>query len=116
MKITHYTALPTTTFSGEMVKNVTGCVAIGKADGAKNFCMRVFTIEPQGFTPRHSHGWEHEVFIYTGRGKVLCDGKWQEISKGYAVFIPPEKEHQFVNEGEEDLVFVCLIPAGVDEL
>ncbi len=116
MKITHYTTIPATRFSGELVKNVEGCVAIGKADGADNFCMRVFRIEPQGFTPKHSHSWEHEVFIYTGDGKVFCDGKWHKISSGYIVFIPPGKEHQFINESSEDLVFICLIPAGINEL
>ncbi len=116
MKITHYKNISPTGFSSKTVKNVSGRVAIGKADGADNFCMRVFTIASQGFTPRHSHDWEHEVFIHTGTGKVLCDGQWQTVSAGSVVFIPSREEHQFINEGEEELVFVCLIPAGVDEL
>ncbi len=116
MKITHYKEIPATRFSGETVKNVDGRVVIGKADGASNFCMRVFRIAPAGFTPRHRHSWEHEVFIHTGSGKVFLGGQWHKVSCGSVVFVPPEAEHQFINDGDADLVFVCLIPAGIDEL
>ena len=30
-------------------------VPIGKADGAPNFSIRVFTLEPGGHTPHHQH-------------------------------------------------------------
>ncbi len=116
MKITNYKDTPGQRFESEAVQGVTGRVVIGKADEANNFCMRVFTVEPGGFTPRHSHEWEHEVFIHSGVGKVYQNGEWREVTSGTAVFIPGNEEHQFMNGGGEDFVFICLIPSGVAEL
>jgi len=39
---------------------------ITKEIGAKNFAMRLFEMEPGGYSPLHSHPWEHEVFILEG--------------------------------------------------
>lgn len=116
MKIIDYHTAAAQTFDGGAAKGVTGRIAIGKNDGAANFCMRVFTVAPQGFTPRHSHAWEHEVFIHAGHGRLLKDGQWQEVSGGTVCFIPGDEEHQFENTGTDDLVFVCLIPSGAPEL
>jgi len=116
MKVIDYRDAAEQTFDGETVKGVTGRIAIGKDDGAGNFCMRVFTVAPDGFTPKHSHEWEHEVFIHSGKGKVLRKGDWQDITSGTALFIPGGEEHQFKNTGDGDLIFICLIPSGAPEL
>lgn len=116
MKIAKYTDAPAHRFDNESVRGVTGRVVIGKNDAADNFCMRVFTIVPGGFTPRHSHEWEHEIFVHSGVGKVFQDGEWREVTSGTVVFIPGNEEHQFMNGGGEDFVFICLIPSGVDEI
>jgi len=83
---------------------------ISDKDGAENFAMRCFEIEPGGYTPRHTHDWEHEVFVLSGEGIVFCEGEERKISPGYVVFIPPGDEHYFKNTGEKQLVFLCLIP------
>lgn len=116
MKITKYTDVPPRVFNSDSVKGVSGRVVIGKEDQANNFCMRVFSVEPGGFTPRHSHVWEHEIFVHKGVGKVYHNGEWREITSGTAVFIPGNTEHQLMNGGGEEFVFICLIPSGVDEL
>ncbi|GBC60218.1 cupin [Desulfonema ishimotonii] len=116
MKIIHYSEIAPRSYNGDAVKGVSGRVAIGSADGAANFCMRVFELAPDGFTPRHSHEWEHEVFFHAGRGDVWQDGKWIPVEAGCTVFIPGNEEHQIRNAGDDKLVFVCLIPAGVPEL
>lgn len=116
MKILDYKEAPSRRFDSEIAKGVTGRVVIGKDDQAHNFCMRTFTLEPGGFTPRHSHQWEHEVFIHSGKGQVFKDGEWHPVNSGTVVFIPGGEEHQFMNGGAEDFVFVCLIPSGVDEI
>ncbi len=116
MKIINYKEIEPTRFDAEPAKGVTGVVAIGKADGAENFCMRVFELDKDGHTPRHTHAWEHEIFVHSGKGEVFCDGKWVSISSGTAIFIPGNEEHQIRNAGASPLVFVCLIPAGVAEL
>ncbi|MBF0119578.1 MAG: cupin domain-containing protein [Desulfobacterales bacterium] len=116
MKITHYSQIEPKHFDGPAVKGVKGRVAIGKADGANNFCMRIFEIEQNGFSPRHTHEWEHEIFIHSGRGEVLCNDKWVSISSGYCIYIPGEEEHQIKNTGDSLLIFACLIPKGVQEI
>lgn len=116
MKIMHYAEADSRDFDGDSVKGVTGRVAIGKADGADRFCMRVFELGEGGFTPRHSHDWEHEIFFHAGKGEVLQNGEWSQVSPGYTVFIPGNEPHQIRNAGSEKLVFACLIPAGAPEL
>ena len=116
MKVLDYKEAPTHQFDSDTVRGVTGRVVIGKDDHADNFCMRVFTLAPGGFTPRHSHDWEHEIFVHSGKGQVFRDGEWQNLTSGTVVFIPGGEEHQFINAGGEDFVFICLIPSGVSEI
>ena len=112
----HYSKAEAKQFDSDQVKGVTGRVAIGKADGADNFCMRIFELEKDGFSPRHTHDWEHEIFIHQGRGEAFRDGSWEPVSPGTALFIPGNEEHQIRNTGDGKLVFVCLIPSGAPEL
>jgi len=116
MKVAHYETLESQEYNGDNVQGVTGRIAIGKADGAPNFCMRIFTVNPGGFTPRHTHDWEHEVLVHSGSGQVLQAGAWTDVAAGSIVFIPGNEEHQFRNNGDQDLVFACLIPKGIPEL
>ena len=95
MKILDYIEASSHEFDNENVKGVTGRVVIGKSDHADNFCMRVFTIVPGGFTPRHSHEWEHEVFVHSGKGQVYRDGEWHAVTGGTVVFIPGNEEHRW---------------------
>jgi quercetin dioxygenase-like cupin family protein len=89
---------------------VTVRVVIGEEDGAPNFVMRVFDVEPGAATPLHTHYWEHEVFVLGGRGRVHGGGEEGPLGEGDIVFIPPMEEHRFVNEGDEPLRFICVIP------
>jgi len=116
MKIINYTSVQPTLIDNDAAKGIAGRVAIGKADGAEHFCMRVFEITPGGHTPRHSHDWEHEIFFHSGEGEVYSDDKWHKVSPGTVVFVPSNEEHQIRNTGKWLLVFACLIPSGAPEL
>ncbi len=83
---------------------------ITKEMGAENFAMRLFEMEPRGYSPFHSHPWEHEVFILAGEGLVVGEGKEKEFRAGNVIFIPPNERHQFKNNGEKTVKFLCLIP------
>ncbi|MFC1738578.1 cupin domain-containing protein [Planctomycetota bacterium] len=85
---------------------------ISKEDGAQNFAMRMFEVQPGGYTPLHIHSHEHEVFIIEGRGIFICEGAEHEFGPEYVIFVPPNKEHRFKNTGETLLRFLCLIPAS----
>ncbi len=116
MKVINYKDVLPIAMDSETVKHVTGRVMIGKEDGAKNFCMRVFEIQKDGYTPKHSHNWEHEVFVHTGQGEVFIKDTWHPVSSGHAVFIPAHVEHQFRNTHDAAFTFVCVVPAGVPEI
>lgn len=116
MKIVNVKKISPTHFDNESAKGVSGRVAIGAADGALNFCMRMFELAPGGYTPRHAHAWEHEIFFHAGRGEVFQAGEWKSVEAGFAVFVPGDEEHQIRNTGDCNLTFICLIPAGVPEL
>ena len=116
MKVMEYRDAESQQFDGGPAKGVTGRIAIGKADGANNFTMRVFEVESGGYTPKHSHDWEHEIFFHAGEGEVFSNGDWLPVKAGSAVFIPGNEEHQIKNVGDSQLTFVCLIPAGPPEL
>jgi quercetin dioxygenase-like cupin family protein len=96
------------------VKGVTMRLMVGRSDGAPNFAMRHFTVEPGGHTPHHSHNYEHEVYVVDGAGTVEKDGGHHEISSGDVLFMPPNAVHQFVNTGDMPLKFLCLVPVTFD--
>jgi len=86
MKLIQYSQEPATRFENDMVKGVSGRVVIGKADGAANFCMRVFELDSGGFTPKHMHDWEHEIFFHAGQGEVWQNGSWVPVQAGSVAF------------------------------
>jgi len=83
---------------------------IAEKEGAPNFVMRVFEIEPGGNTPLHTHDWEHEVFILSGTAIVVGPEGEHEVKNGDVIFVPGGEEHQFRNESGESMEFICLIP------
>jgi len=83
---------------------------ITKEMGAENFAMRLFEVEPGGYSPFHSHPWEHEVFILEGKGIVIGEVKESKFRTGDVIFIPANEKHQFKNNGEKTAKFLCLIP------
>ncbi len=85
-------------------------ILVGPEDGAPNFNMREFTIAPGGCTPKHSHAWEHEVYVLAGEGEVTTAGGDKAISADDCIFVPPNEIHQFRNTGESELKFLCLVP------
>ena len=83
---------------------------VGPDDGAPSFTMRQFEVAPGGYTPKHAHGHEHEVFVLEGTGVVLEDRTEHPIGPGTTVFVRPNEPHQFRNTGPGPLKFLCLIP------
>lgn len=75
-----------------------------------NFHLRYFRIKVNGNSPKHSHNYEHEIFVLNGNGKVFIDEKVYNISKDFSIYIPPNSLHQIVNDGAVDLEFLCIIP------
>ena len=83
---------------------------IGAEQGAPRFVMRVFKTQPGSHTSLHSHWWEHEVFVFAGKGRVYSENGETEIQSGSVVFVEPNEPHCFSNTGDDLLRFVCVIP------
>ena len=83
---------------------------VSESDGAPNFAMRQFEVAPGGYTPRHSHPYEHEVYVLQGQGTVLDDGQERPLKTGAVVLVRPDEIHQFRNTGEAPMRFLCLVP------
>ncbi|UCG39326.1 MAG: cupin domain-containing protein [bacterium] len=82
---------------------------ITEQEGAEHFAMRLFRLEPGGYTPFHVHGWEHEVFVLQGTGQVIGEKETLSLEVGAAVYVPPEERHRF-QAGDTGLVFLCCVP------
>jgi quercetin dioxygenase-like cupin family protein len=106
--------MPGTPMQMEGVKGVQMRIMVGRADGAPNFAMRHFTVEPGGNTPHHSHNYEHEVYIVEGAGRVEQDGEFHDIQAGDVIYVPANRTHQFVNISSKPMKFLCLVPVTFD--
>ncbi len=95
----------------EGAEGVTVRWLLTKEEGAENFHMRLFEMEPGGHSPFHSHPWEHEVFVLKGKGVVVGGGETGEFGEGDVIFLPAGEKHQFKNTGKDAVRFLCLIPA-----
>lgn len=85
-----------------------------KKEGAPNFAMRRFRITPGGTIPLHDHKWEHEIYILSGKGIAYNEKQRSDVGPGDVLFIPGDEPHGYDNTGEEDLVFICMIPNSGD--
>ncbi|MBN2099102.1 MAG: cupin domain-containing protein [Dehalococcoidia bacterium] len=87
-------------------------VPISKQDGSPMFSFRVFTFEPGGHTPYHTHPNEHINYVIEGNGAVVTgSGQEREIKMGDFILILPNEKHQYRNKSTSDrLVIICAVP------
>ncbi len=84
---------------------------IGQKDGAKNYGMRLFVVEPGGKIPVHQHpDIQHEIYIVEGTATLETRDKKITVKAGDAIFIRPGEEHGFTNNTESLFKFICVIP------
>jgi quercetin dioxygenase-like cupin family protein len=88
---------------------------VAESDGAPTAAMRLFEIEPGGHTPWHAHGWEHVIYGVRGRGVLKSEHGNAEFGPGDALLVDPNEEHNFVNESDEPVAFICVVPLKGDK-
>lgn len=112
MKVQNYRdIIPLSVFGiEETTQGLTIRRLIGEIDGAGDFMLDVFEIEPGGYSELHRHPWDHQVFVVSGSGELRGGGESTRFGEGDVVFVPPDEEHQFLNPGAEPVLFVCSIP------
>ncbi|NIV93393.1 cupin domain-containing protein [candidate division KSB1 bacterium] len=110
MKIQNINEIEETEVTMEGAKDAKMRLLISDKDGANNFAMRMFTVEPGGHTPFHFHNYEHEIYVLEGEGVLHgADGE-HAFKSGDVIFVQPNEKHQFRNVGEKEMKFLCLIP------
>ncbi len=106
MKVSHY-------LDTKAVKELPGVMlrdVIRAEDGTPHFVLRIFEVAPGSATEVHSHWWEHEIFVLSGRGRVKGREESAEMREGTVILIPSEEPHQFVNDGSQPLRYILLNP------
>ena len=95
----------------EGARDVRKQLVISREDGTPTFSFRVFTIEPGGHTPHHSHPFEHLNYVIEGRGTALCNDIEHEIKQGDFAMVLPGEIHQYRNTStSKPLVIICAVP------
>ena len=85
---------------------------LGNADGAPVYSYRVFTLEPEGNTPYHSHPYEHMNFIIEGEGVLVNEaGEEQPLRVGDFALVKPNEKHQYKNKSSDKIFrMICGVP------
>jgi len=87
-------------------------VPLSGRDGSPVYAYRVFTIEPDGYTPYHKHDYEHMNYIIAGEGALVKENGEELPLKGgdFALVLPNEK-HQYRNKStNQPMVMICGVP------
>ncbi|OHD21849.1 MAG: cupin [Spirochaetes bacterium GWB1_59_5] len=111
--VRHTSDIKPVEMKGNGVIGVTKQIVIGPKDGYDGF-FRVFTVQPGGTSPYHSHDWFHANYILEGQGNLVIEGVAQPIKAGSVAYIEGGKNHNFVNTGATPLKFICLVPQSGD--
>lgn len=80
------------------------------------FTMRRFIICPGGSMPLHTNSVEHEQYVLAGEAHITIDKEEFDVKTGDVVFIPAEARHSYQNTGQEDFIFLCLVPNRQDSI
>ncbi|OFK22820.1 cupin domain-containing protein [Olsenella sp. HMSC062G07] len=96
-------------------KGGTGSVTMQAVDDGSVRVMRA-TLHPHSSLGLHRHMGDAEVaYVLSGTGRIIDDGIERPLTPGALTYCPNGKEHQIVNDGDEDLVVLAVIPRLSDE-
>jgi len=89
---------------------------ISDNDGSQGIYMRKFTMQPGADMKLHSHpNTEHLQYYLKGEVKLHMGDDEYEVGEGDSIFIPAGVRHKYKNIGEEEAVFLCIVPGGNSE-
>ena len=99
--------------AGEGLREVAKKILVGPQ---KNFNghLRLFSLKPGGYTPKHRHAWWHVSYVLEGEGTLMLEGSEHSLESGSFAYINPEQLHQFSAADESPLRFLCLVPKEGD--
>lgn len=85
---------------------------LSQKDNVPVYSLRVFTVEPGGFTPYHQHNYEHMNFIIEGEGELVNEaGERKSLKPGDFALVNPNEKHQYRNASpDKAFVMICGVP------
>lgn len=115
MPVNHIKKIPVTEINAPGCKDASKQTLIGPVEGWKDHVMRLFTLKKDGHSPRHIHPWPHINYITQGKGALFLDDLEYDLEPGSVAYVPAGKEHQFMNRGDSDFSFICIVPVEGDK-
>lgn len=87
-------------------------IPLSKEDGAPVYSYRVFTLDPDGYTPYHQHNYEHMNYVIEGEGFLVNEeGEKTTIKTGDFALVLPNEKHQYRNSSSENqFKIICGVP------
>ena len=59
----------------------------------------------------HTHETSCEViYVLKGKGIVLYNGEYEDVSEGLCHYCPKGHSHSLINNSDEDLIFLAVVP------
>ena len=110
MKVNHHSDIELKAVEMEGAAKTKVRQLLGANVETANFAMRMFEIDPGGYTPRHQHDYEHEIYVLEGEGVVVEGEQQHNLQSGDVVYVHPNDIHQFRNTGDATMKMLCLIP------
>jgi quercetin dioxygenase-like cupin family protein len=112
MKITDLGKVEITKMDMPGADKVSKQIPISKNDGTPSMSLRVFTFEPGGHTPYHTHPFEHLNYIIEGSGVLVTEsGEERPVKKGDFVLVLPNEKHQYRNISKDSpMIMICGAP------
>jgi len=93
-------------------------VVLDKTDGDNvgDFTFLLSTLFPyEGKTDYHTHTVDELIYITSGYGYSLADGKKTPIQAGSFIYAKAGEQHQCVNESNETMRLICIYIPGLPE-
>ena len=91
-------------------------VLVGEEQGAPNFAIRRFELEPGAEVPEHTNEVEHEQYVLSGEYVVGIGDEEYTVEEGDSLLIPAGVVHWYRNESDAPGAFLCAVPNGDDEI
>ena len=99
-----------TLVTNPLAKDALMKVLVGPSEGWGDHVMRVFELQPGGYTPKHAHDWPHINVVLEGKGTLFINGIENPVEAGAYAYIPNNELHQFKNAGDKPFKFICIVP------
>jgi quercetin dioxygenase-like cupin family protein len=102
-------------YAAKAFEGVVKHVLVGPKDGAPNFVVRYFQLEPGSSSRLERHAHDHGVVILHGEARVQLNDDFFTIGPMDSVYVAGNDLHQFSNIGEKSLGFICVIEGKIEE-